>query len=144
MPIVQFHLVEGIYPDTAIEALLVDASHAYVQVLYPTINPPPIERVRAFVTFCGPQYWATAGKLISHGGKPAPYFTCLALSGRPQEQLDALMIAFTDLLERHCQCDRGLVRGQVISIEPQHWSIGGTPASAVRGNETQLRAEGFK
>jgi phenylpyruvate tautomerase PptA (4-oxalocrotonate tautomerase family) len=140
MPIVQFHLVQGVYPDTIIADLLTDASETYVKILYPSIDPPPLERVRAFVTFCGPQHWATAGALISNGGNPAPYFTCLALSGRPQEQLDALMASFTDLLEHHCACERSLIRGQIISIDPAHWSIGGKPASDVRNNEVRLRA----
>jgi phenylpyruvate tautomerase PptA (4-oxalocrotonate tautomerase family) len=143
MPIVQFHLVEGAYSDEAIADLLTEASRAYVRVLYPTVSPSPIERVRAFVAFCAPQYWATAGNLVSQGGTPAPYFTCLAFSGRPQEQLDALMSAFTDLIEQHCECERSLVRGQVISIDPAHWSIGGTAASTVRGSETALRAAGL-
>lgn len=142
MPIVTFHLVEGQHSDAAIGQLLVEASQFYCDTLYAGVVPRPIERVRAFVIFVKPQHWATAGELVSAGGSGAPYFTCLALSGRPAAQLQDLLAGFTDLLERHLDCDRGAIRGQVISIDPQHWSIGGNPASAVRHTEATLRAGG--
>ncbi len=142
MPIIQFHLVQGVYPDSEIADLLAEASSAYVRLLYPTVEPPPLDRVRAFVTFCAPQYWATAGHLVSQGGTPAPYFTCVALSGRPQEQLNSLLSVFTDLIERYCKCERSLIRGHIISSDPAHWSIGGIPASDVRRDETASRAGG--
>src|SRR3546814_19033686 len=78
---------------------------------------------------------ATAGVLAANGGADAPYFTCLALAGRPEEQLHNLLRGFTDLVEKYCGCERGRLRGQVISIEPQDWSIVGEPASAVRAGE---------
>lgn len=140
MPIVTFHLVEGEHADEAIGALLIEASHFYCDALYAELVPRPIERVRAFVSFVKPQHWATAGKLASEGAQGAPYFTCLALSGRPVEQLQDLMTGFTNLIEKHLGSDRGGIRGQVISIEPDHWSIGGNPASAARSDEASLRA----
>src|SRR3546814_20272899 len=81
--------------------------------------------------------WATAGVLAANGGDDAPYFTCLALAGRPEEQLHNLLRGFTDLVEKYCGCERGRVRGQGISIEPKDWSIGGEPASAVRTGEAR-------
>src|SRR3546814_19832813 len=72
----------------------------------------------------------------------SPYFTCLALAGRPEEQLHNILRGFTDLVEKYCGCERGRVRGQVISIEPQDWSIGGEPASAVRAGEAGRREWG--
>src|SRR3546814_5281752 len=108
----------------------------------PSVSPLPLDRVRAFVTLHRPQHWATAGVLAANGGADAPYFTCLALAGRPEEQLHNLLRGFTDLVEKYCGCERGRVRGQVISIEPQDWSIGGEPASAVRAGEAGRRARG--
>lgn len=140
MPIVNFYLVEGQHSDETIGSLLVEASHFYCDTLYREASPRPIERVRAFVTSVKPQHWATAGQLVSEGAPGAPYFTCLALSGRPVEQLQDLLEGFTDLVEKHLGCARQAVRGQVISIDPAHWSIGGKPASDVRGNEAKLRA----
>lgn len=143
MPIVTFHLVEDAYEQSAVGRLLVEASEFYIDTLYPGVSPRPIERARAFVTFARPQFWATAGKLVSDGGASAPFFTCLALAGRPADQLAQLLSGFTDLVERHLCCDRALIRGQVIEIDPAHWSIGGTVASTVRSGEAQLRAAGL-
>lgn len=140
MPIVQFHLVADLYSDAAIAALLAEASLFYVETLYPTLDPLPIERVRAFVIPIPPQQFATGGRLVSIGGLPAPYFTCLALEGRPDAQLQALLAGFTDLVERHLRCDRATIRGTVVPVAPALWSIGGVPASEARGAEAALRA----
>lgn len=140
MPIVNFHLVENSHGDAELSRLLIEASHFYVETLYPGVSPPPLDRVRAFVTPVPAHYWATAGQLVSEGGENAPFFTCLALSGRPDQQLHDLMAGFTDLIVKHLKVDVRQVRGQVISIEPEHWSIGGVPASIKRSDEASLRA----
>lgn len=142
MPIVQFYLVEGAYSDDQIGALLSESSIVYADIFYPELHPRPIERIRAFVHFIKPQHWATGSVLTSEGGKLAPYFTCLALAGRPKEQLHSLLKAVTDLIVRHLGCDAGAVRGQIINIDPDHWSIGGQTASSVRGAEIDKRASG--
>lgn len=142
MPIVQFHLIDCRHSDEAVGALLRDASAAYVDIFYPDMVPRPIERVRAFATFSAPQHWATAGVLGSEGGADAPYFTCLALQGRPQEQLDALLSAFTDLVAHHLGCAKMNIRGQIIEIDPNHWSIGGSTANVVRQGEASMRSRG--
>jgi phenylpyruvate tautomerase PptA (4-oxalocrotonate tautomerase family) len=140
MPIVNFYLVEDRYDDADVAQLLIDSSHFYLETLYPGVTPPPLERVRAFVTTVQAQHWATAGKLASDGGANAPYFTCLALAGRPDKQLHDLMAGFTELVVKHLGVGIAHVRGQVISIEPSHWSIGGVPASIKRSDEAELRA----
>ncbi|WP_257557537.1 tautomerase family protein [Sphingobium sp. CFD-2] len=140
MPIVQFHLVADQYPEEAVAALLEAASFFYVQALYPTVSPPPLERVRAFATSVPAHRWATGGRLVSDGAAPAPWFTCIALEGRPTEQLQALAAGFTDLVERHLGCDRSLIRGTVMPVAPALWSIGGVPASEARASEASLRA----
>ncbi|QTH24790.1 MULTISPECIES: 4-oxalocrotonate tautomerase [Sphingomonadaceae] len=142
MPIVEFHLTEGRQSDDDIGALLEQSTDFYVRTLYPAVDPLPLDRVRAFVSLHRPQHWATAGVLASDGGADAPYFTCLALAGRPQEQLHALLRGFTDLIVMHCSCERRHVRGQVISIAPENWCIAGEPASMVRAGETERRAQG--
>lgn len=140
MPIVNFYLVPEQYDEAAVQSLLRQSSHFYVETLYPGIDPLPLDRVRAFVTPIFPAYWATAGQLVSEGGEPAPFFTCLTLLGRPDEQLARLLAGFTDLVEQHLRCRRGAIRGQVIPINPAHWSIGGETAGALRGNEAALRS----
>jgi phenylpyruvate tautomerase PptA (4-oxalocrotonate tautomerase family) len=139
MPIVQFHLVETAHDAAAVAALLKAASHFYAATLYPDLDPPPLDRVRAFVTETPPHLWATAGKLVSEGGLPAPYFTCLALAGRPAEQLRALMEGMTGLIALHLGVDRSLVRGMLIPIDPDNWFIGGQPASLARKSEVEAR-----
>lgn len=142
MPIVQFHLVEGQYSEASIADLLVEASHAYVAILYPGIEPPPIDRARAFVTFSQPSCWATAGQTVAQGGSPAPYFVCLTLAGRPVEQLEALLEKLTLLIATHLDCDPALVRGQAVPVDPSHWCIGGKTASQLRSSEIALRQQG--
>lgn len=142
MPIIQLYLAEGAHDDAAIGALLRDVSHFYAETFYPGVDPLPLDRVRAFVTLVAPGYWATAGVLIAEGGEPAPYFTCLALAGRPVEQLQRLLAGCTDRIAHHLGCRRGAIRGQVFSIDPAHWSIGGEPASLLRSGEAALRRAG--
>lgn len=140
MPIVNFYLIKGRQTDDAIAALLAESSQYYCDTLYADVTPRPIERVRAFVTLVKPEHWSTGGQLASDNAPCAPYFTCLALSGRPVEQLQGLLAGFTDMIEKHLRCDRSAIRGQVIPIDPAHWSIGGKLASKVRSNEVSLRA----
>src|SRR3546814_14390556 len=109
MPIVQFHLVADQYPDEAVAALLEAASLFYVQALYPTVSPPPLERVRAFATNVPAHRWATGGRLVRDGGAAAPWFTCIALDGRPAGQLTALAAGFHDIVERHRGWARALL-----------------------------------
>src|SRR3546814_16571169 len=110
MPIVQFHLVADQYPDEAVAALLEAASLFYVQALYPTVSPPPLERVRAFATNVPAHRWATGGRLVSAGGPAAPWFTCIALEGRPAGQLQALAAGITDLIQRQlCSIGRASI-----------------------------------
>jgi phenylpyruvate tautomerase PptA (4-oxalocrotonate tautomerase family) len=139
MPIVQFYLVETAHDPSAIAALLKAASHFYATTLYPELDPLPLDRVRAFVSATPPHLWASAGMLISEGGLPAPYFTCLALAGRPAEQLRQLMEGMTGLIVEHLAVERTLVRGMLIPIDPDHWFIGGQPASLARKSEVRAR-----
>lgn len=140
MPIVQFHLVETAHDADAVATLLEAASYFYAITLYPELDPLPLDRVRAFVSETPPHLWASAGKLVSEGGLPAPYFTCLALAGRPTEQLSRLMEGMTALVVEHLGVDRSLVRGMVIPIDPAHWFIGGQPASLARKAEVEARS----
>ena len=142
MPIVQFHLIEGRHAEEAVRGLLLEASQFYVDTLYPGVTPRPSDRVRAFVSMTKPQHWATAEVLASEGGTDAPYFTCLTLTGRPDTQLHALLKGFTDLIAKHLGCEPRVIRGRVIPIDPNQWSIGGAPASDLRKSETHARQTG--
>lgn len=142
MPVLQFHLVASAYPAEAVTALLEEASTFYAGALYPDMERPPVERVRAFVSDVRPELWATGGVPVGRGGQLAPYFTCLSLKGRPAEQLNHLMAGLTALVVRHLACEAALVRGQLVEIEPAHWFIAGSPASEARASEISARSKG--
>jgi phenylpyruvate tautomerase PptA (4-oxalocrotonate tautomerase family) len=139
MPIAQLYLVPSAYDPEAITALLAEASSFYAAALYPEMETPPVERVRIFITAMAPDACATGGVQISNGGVPAPYFSCIAMKGRPPERIQAMMAGWTDLIVRHLQCDASLVRGRLIEIEPEHWYISGVPASELRAAEIAAR-----
>ncbi len=142
MPVAQLFLVTEAYPEQSLADLLKAAGAFYAAALYPEMAEPPIERVRIFITAVAPAHFATGGVPISQGGTPAPYFTCIAMKGRPAERIEAMMAGFTDLIVRHLCCDRALVRGRLIEIEPEHWYIAGTPASQTRAAEIAARQAG--
>jgi hypothetical protein len=86
MPVARFYLVSAAYPAEALQTLLEAASHFYAAVLYPELAEPPVERVRALVIDVVPDHWLTAGVPVSRGGKPAPFFTCLALKAADRDR----------------------------------------------------------
>lgn len=95
-----------------------------------------------FITDVAPDQWATGGRQVSKGGLAAPYFTCIAMKGRPPERLNEMMSGFTNLIVKHLGCDRAAVRGRLIEIEPEHWFIAGQPASDMRAAEIAARQAG--
>lgn len=142
MPVLQYHLVASAYDEQALGTLLKDASTFYAASLYPEMDRPPVERVRAIIADIAPGLCATGGVQVSEGGAPAPFFTCLSLKGRPAEQLHAMMSGLSELTARALGCDLKLVRGQLVEIEPEHWYIAGNPASQARAAEISARAGG--
>lgn len=135
MPILEYHLAEGRYTDAQIADLLKDSSQLYAETLQ-----SPIERVRVFANVYNPKHVAVAGKLLSEGATPAPYFHFLVLEGRPIEQCHALLTGFTDLVVNILKADRSFVRGGCWPIPPQYWAIAGNPASVTRVQEIAARA----
>ena len=137
MPIVNFHLVEGLTTPAQDERLLIGACQLYAEVL-----KAPMERVRAFITLHKATHFAVAGGLAAHNGLHAPYFEFIVLDGRPLEDRHRLMRGFTDLLVDTLGVRRDLVRGSCRRVEPQDWAIGGEPASVIRKDEVAARAAG--
>ena len=135
MPIVNFHLVEGLTTPAQDERLLIGACQLYAEVL-----KAPMERVRAFITLHKATHFAVAGGLVSHNGLHAPYFDFIVLDGRSLEDRHRLMRGFTDLLVDTLGVRRELVRGSCRRVEPQDWAIGGEPASVIRKDEVAARA----
>ncbi len=142
MPVAQLYLVTSAYEPDAITALLAEASGFYAAALYPEMEVAPVDRVRLFITDMAPDKMAIGGVQVSHGGTPAPYFSCIAMKGRSADTLNAMMAGFTGLIIKHLGCDAALVRGRLIEIEPEHWYISGIPASELRAAEIAARKAG--
>jgi len=134
MPILQYHLVDQRYTDAQVGELLIASSTLYADVL-----KSPIERVRVFAQFYQPQHMAVAGKLLSGGGTPAPYFHALVLAGRPLDERHRLLTGFIDHVVDLLQADRSTVRGGCWPIPLEYWAISGTPASITRAAEIDQR-----
>ncbi len=135
MPIVNFHLVEGMSTPEQDERLLIGACQLYAEVL-----KAPMERIRAFITPHRPGQFAVAGGLCVRNGLHAPYFEFIVLEGRSLEDRHRLMRRFTDLLVDTLNVRRDLIRGSCRRVEPQDWAIAGEPASVIRKDEVAARA----
>lgn len=132
MPVAHFY-VTACTPEQE-RRLLIEGSRLYAAVL-----DAPLNRVRAFVHHLAPTGVAVAGRIVAEGGDPSPFFTALAMAGRPAEQRHRLLAEMTDLLIDVLQVDPPLVRGQVIEVDPDNWGIAGKPASLVRAAEIAAR-----
>ncbi|MFZ4535139.1 tautomerase family protein [Propionivibrio sp.] len=134
MPILNFHLVQGQHEQARIESLLLRSSQLFAEVL-----ACPIDRVRVFATEHAPQHMCVGGQMVRQGDQAAPYFNFIVLRGRSLEDKHRLLAGFTDLLVEILGCPRDRVRGGVTPVEPEDWSIGGTPASLLRQAEIEAR-----
>jgi phenylpyruvate tautomerase PptA (4-oxalocrotonate tautomerase family) len=136
MPVVNFHLVEGLSTPAQDAQLLTLATQLYCAVLQ-----APVERVRAFITLHAPSRFAVAGVLVADGAPHAPVFDFIVLEGRPLAERQRLMVGFTDLLVDILGVRREWVRGNCRRVTPEDWCIGGQPASVLRADEVRARAE---
>lgn len=136
MPVVNFHLVEGLATPQQASALLKLASQLYCEVLN-----APVDRVRAFITLHAPEHFMVAGLLATECAPHAPFFDFIVLEGRPIEERQRLLAGFTDIVVQVLGVDRGLVRGCCRRVHPEDWAIGGRPASQLRADEVRARAE---
>lgn len=137
MPIAHVHLVAGTYPAEQLEEF-----QARVTALYCEVLSSPVERVRVFVAEYPAAHVMVAGRLVASRGDAAPYFTMRVLAGRPPEQGRALLEGVTDLLVDVLGYERELVRGELVTLDPAHWAIGGRVAADVRGAEIRAREDG--
>lgn len=136
MPILNIHLVRGQYPAPAVENLLLRCSKAFADGLR-----CPIDRVRVFATEHDPRFMCVGGKMVSDSDAMAPYFSFIVLKGRSLEDRQNLLAAFTDLIVDILGVERSLVRGGIVPVEPEDWSIGGLPASHLRQAEIDDRRQ---
>lgn len=135
MPILQIHLAEG-HPTDVISELALKCSATYAEIMN-----APIERVRVFVNEYPKTHVAAGGELASNGAMDAPFFSALALEGRPIEDRQAVLARITDVIVDVLHVDREWVRGMVHVVHPENWGIAGVPASEARKSEIEARAE---
>lgn len=137
MPILNIHLVRNQHPEKKIEELLLSCSELFAEGLR-----CPISRVRVFVTEHLPQHCCIGGNLVRETGVKAPYFSFIVLEGRSLEDRQMLLAGFTDLIVNILDVDRSLVRGGIVPVAPEDWSIAGLPASIIRQAEIEARQLG--
>lgn len=135
MPIVTFHLVEGEHTADDVGELLRRACRFFADVI-----DSPIDRVRAFAQEYPAHRACVGGELVAEGAREAPFFQLYLLAGRPQEQRDRLLSGFTDLIVEVLDADRSRIRGAILLVAPEDWTIAGRSAAAVRAAEIAARA----
>jgi 4-oxalocrotonate tautomerase len=136
MPVMQIHITRGCHAPAKIEALLVRCSEHFASVL-----ECPVERIRVFAIEHPADRTCIGGKLVSDGGSAAPYFSFVLMQGRSTEMKHKLMSGFTDLIEELLEVPRSVIRGGIVPVAPEDWSIAGVPASDVRKDEIRARSE---
>lgn len=134
MPILNIHLAENCFNVSAVQKLISLCSDAFAAGL-----GCPVDRVRVFVTEHKPAFYCVGGKFVSDGAVPAPAFSFMVLEGRPLEDRQNLMRTFTDIIVETLNVPRESVRGGVVPMPPENWSVGGVPASVLRQSEIEAR-----
>lgn len=134
MPVMHIDVVTGEFNDEQLNRL----QHACA-VHYGEVLNSPMERIRVFVNEHRPQTVFVDGKLAGEGADNAPYFNYIVLEGRPQDEIEALMTGFTDIIERELGVKRERIRGSCWPVPPEHWGIGGVMASVKRAAEVEAR-----
>lgn len=134
MPILNIHLVRGQHPSAKVEELLMRCSTLFAEGLR-----CPIERVRVFATEHEPHLYCVGAQLARDGAGPAPYFSFIVLEGRSQEDRQMLLTGFTDLIAEVLGVRKADVRGGVVPVAPEDWSIAGEPATVLRSGEIEAR-----
>ncbi|BBY61917.1 tautomerase family protein [Mycolicibacterium helvum] len=134
MPVAHFHLIDGAFTDAQRHRLLTEASRCYAEIL-----ASPLDRTRVFIVGYKPADVAVGGLIDPETSNTAPYFTAIVLAGRSVEQRQQLAARFTDLLETIMGVPRAAIRGRIIEVEPENWSIGGRSAAEQRAEEIAAR-----
>jgi len=135
MPILHFHLVDGQYGDAQHKRLLTESSRCFADVLR-----CPVERVRAFIHLYRPQLVAVGGETSDVVERRAPYFSVIVMEGRPLGERQRLLAGLTDIVVSTLAVDRALVRGGIVPVQAENWSVGGDSASVMREAEIAARA----
>ncbi|WP_221801465.1 hypothetical protein [Oceanobacter mangrovi] len=129
MPVVTFNVPATLVSEDKGRQLTRGACEVFAQVL-----EAPVERIRAFINVY-PEWTASAG--FEAGG--APFYQFYVLADRTPQQVAALHQSFTQLLVDVLACERSVIRGTCLRIDPSDWGIAGKPASEIRKAELDAR-----
>jgi 4-oxalocrotonate tautomerase family enzyme len=140
MPIANVHVLRG-HPRPVLEQLLREVAHAYADVL-----DAPIERVQVWITEVDPELYAIAGEpadeVLATGSRASleiPLVRLVMMEGRTAEQVARAMASLTQVVAGTLGGDPERVRVEVQTVPPDHWGIGGVPASVKRRAEIEAR-----
>lgn len=134
MPILNIHLVQDCFDDATVRKLLLRCSEAFAAGLR-----CPVDRVRVFATEHKPDFYCVGGKFVNDGAVAAPYFSFMILEDRSLEDRQSLLRNFTDIIVEILDVPRESVRGGVVPVSPENWSVAGVPASILRQSEIEER-----
>lgn len=135
MPVFNLHLAENQITVEQGRTLLAEVTRFVAGVL-----GAPLERIRAGITLHRADLWVVGGVAASDDDEAAPFFTMIALEGRPLAERQRLLQGLTEIVVRITGAPRGRVRGCIWRIHPEDWAIGGVPASVLREAEIRARA----
>lgn len=141
MPVANIHVLKG-HPRASLKQLLREFSTAYAEVL-----GSPMERLQIWITEIDPELYAIGGvpadEALAEGpreGLEIPLARLVLMDGRPQRQVEEAIRVATEVIARVLGTDPERVRVEVTRVPPDHWGIGGVPATVKRKAEIDARA----
>ncbi len=132
MPLIEIDLMAG--HDAAVHRELIERCTA----LYADAVVAPIERFRARINVVPADQWGLGGQPAPE--RVSPLIRISLMSGRPPELIRALMADMSALVAEILEIPVDQTRALITEIAPEHWAIGGVPASEVRAAEISARA----
>jgi 4-oxalocrotonate tautomerase family enzyme len=140
MPVAHVQVLRG-HPRPLLKELLRELSAAYARVL-----GSPIDRLQVWITEVDPELYAISGvpadEALAEGERAQleiPLVRLVLMEGRPIEQVQQAIAEVTEVVARVLGAERARIRVFVDRVPPDHWGIGGVPASVVRRAEIEGR-----
>lgn len=143
MPLANIFVLEG-HPRPVLKQLLREFSRAYARLL-----DAPIERLQVWIEEIDPELYAISGEPADEvlaerdrASSEIPLIRLALMDGRPQEQIEAAIRELSELVADVLGGSSERVRVEVRKVQPEHWGIGGVPASIKRRAELEARGVG--
>ena len=143
MPVANIHVLKG-HDRAVLKQLLREVSAAFAR-----ITGSPIDRLQVWIVEIDPQLYAISGEpadeVLATGARKdleIPFVRLILMQGRPQSQVGACISEISAVVARVLGGDPARVRMYIERAEPDHWGIGGVPASILRRAEIEARRAG--